>query len=665
MEDGSFQKLFSELSSSLAETRESDVLTLKFKKCVTDSERVRLIIRAKSVSEVLSIREYRRHQLIEKSDAQSEKFRADGNYYYKKKNFNAALLSYTKSVFSAPCTGDNTTNISLALANRSAVLFHMADYNGCIQDAEQALVFNYPNKLKYKLLDRLARVQMKMGKFNVARETFQLAIKSLNSTEFSEPRRNEILNEILKQQKIFENELSGLELQNMTDIDENCKAPAISTPDRNRVYPCAMSCFDIKYDSNAGRSAIAARDIEAGELILVEEPFASVIMPDKNLTHCHHCLCRCIWLTPCLQCCNIGFCSEQCRNTAWQEYHNVECCFLHHLHRSKIDFGHLSLRMVIKTGFQQLMCFTEKFKEQVCSGLNSNGVYDSFDYESVYSLVGHSEDRSLSDLFRRTVMAVFLLKFIEHEPFFMDKGSTTYTTEDKKVCIGSHILKQLQMLPCNAHEISELLIDQSSIANSELKEIGSAIYATLSLLNHSCDPSVVRHSYKDSCALRAIKHIPKGGEIIDNYGALYAVTELESRQSLVSSQYYFTCMCDACTNHWPLYTDLPDVAPIFKCLQCNTSIKIPNTMGSSTQCSSCEFENSINVELFDFSREKYLTAMESVLNGGNPAENLPSLLGHMQLVSKHVQLPWLEFNNCQEIVKQCYSMLANHHYLNA
>ena len=55
------------------------------------------------------------------------------------------------------------------------------------------------------------------------------------------------------------------------------------------------------------------------------------------------------------------------------------------------------------------------------------------------------------------------------------------------------LLTHLQNLPCNAHEIAEIEVPSGSVKDSVQSEIGAASYGTLSLINHSCDPNVVRH----------------------------------------------------------------------------------------------------------------------------------------------------------------------------
>ena len=76
--------------------------------------------------------------------------------------------------------------------------------------------------------------------------------------------------------------------------------------------------------------------------------------------------------------------------------------------------------------------------------------------------------------------------------------------------MGSVLLKHLQNLPCNAHELAEMELSSAGGSSSSVSgtsvsgssresivhnEIGAAVFGTLSLLNHSCDPNVVRHYY--------------------------------------------------------------------------------------------------------------------------------------------------------------------------
>lgn len=652
-----FSSFYDEVARNLSQNGQVEVLNEKFKLLVTDQERVSIILRTDVVGHVLD--KYHGHgRPSSKSSALSEKLRIEGNSLFKQRKFAQALDRYTESVLYANCDAGNFDEcLSLALANRSAVLFHLKDFQGALEDSERSLSSGYPDKLKYKLIERVGKCYMKQGNSQLAKTSFKQAIVSLALADLPTDKRNQIALECYE----LEKHCNDYEILK----DENCKingetdAPANEKMDTNTVYPCATTAFSIVSDPLLGRHAVATRDIQAGELILFEKPYSAILFERYRLTHCHHCLKRCRTMIGCPKCSFVGFCNERCKDEALAIYHTFECPYLSEFYKADLGLGQLALRMITTAGFQYLYDLSDTDLVE-SNGLNAEGIYDSLDYKSVHSLIGHSESRTISDLFRRTLMAVFILRFIECDKFF-----TTSTDEkakfEKKVCIGAHILKQLQMLPCNAHEVSELHIDKTSVADSELKEIGSAIYATLSLLNHSCDPTVVRHSYGNSCALRAIKFIPKGGLVIDNYGALYAVNGYEERQQIVGSQYFFNCQCEPCINNWPLYPEISADLPLFKCPACSKEIEDEAyQLHEKLCCKPCGITLPISKAHFNASRSDFNAAMGRVLAGGKPEENLPHLLKHLTLICQTVKLPWQEHNNCQEIVKQCFSMLANH-----
>ena len=80
----------------------------------------------------------------------------------------------------------------------------------------------------------------------------------------------------------------------------------------------------------------------------------------------------------------------------------------------------------------------------------------------------------MGDLFKRALMALYLLKILELTPFFYNGGSDPKNVKlTEKVAMGSVLLRHLQNLPCNAHEISELEVPPSTsggITNGSAKE---------------------------------------------------------------------------------------------------------------------------------------------------------------------------------------------------
>ena len=74
-------------------------------------------------------------------------------------------------------------------------------------------------------------------------------------------------------------------------------------------------------------------------------------------------------------------------------------------------------------------------------------------------------DNQVGDLFKRSLMALYLLRVLEMTPFFYNGGSDPRNVALKdKVMMGAVVLKHLQNLPCNAHELSEMELPPPSDA---------------------------------------------------------------------------------------------------------------------------------------------------------------------------------------------------------
>lgn len=420
------------------------------------------------------------------------------------------------------------------------------------------------------------------------------------------------------------------------------------------------SALTVGYSKNSGRGIYAKRDIDVGEVLIIEKPFASTVLSTLKNTYCHHCCSRVIAPVPCLSCSGVVFCNDQCRSEAWESYHKFECLVLHKVWKSDISLGHLALKMVLKAGHETLEKFSESENDTEKS-INFDEGYNPEDYESVYLLVNHAEDRNPEDLLRYSLQAYFLAKCVEETGFLEGENCNQ---EQQRVNVGAHLMRNLMMLPCNAHECSELLYKEGNLPESITMEVGSAIYPCLSLINHSCDPNVVRHSYRNCCVVRAIRNIPKGSELLDNYGALCALTPTAERRQKLEGQYFFTCHCQACTDDYPQYLDLPTDTPVFKCDKCQGPVFLPLKGGySDVQCSCCLHPHDITPRIGKLgqSDEQYRMAMMDVLTSSckNLEENIATLEEHLQLMDKVLCRPWRDYNDCQEALKQCYAYKAN------
>ena len=114
------------------------------------------------------------------------------------------------------------------------------------------------------------------------------------------------------------------EIENMKNFGpqvSGCLAkppPTLSEP--NPCLPCARADVKIKYHPDKGRYLVAEKDVGPGEMLLVEKPYSSILLPEYYSSHCQTCYQRVLAAMPCWCCSKVRFCSDECRSV---ELHNL------------------------------------------------------------------------------------------------------------------------------------------------------------------------------------------------------------------------------------------------------------------------------------------------------------------------------------------------------
>lgn len=610
-----------------------------------------------------------------------------GNKMFSLKRDKEALIEYTKCIALAP---EGSEELTLGYANRSAVLYSLRKYKLCLRDIDR-IYDVYPVSLKYKLQERKGKCWMKLGSSEKAKANFMEALVALSE--------NDALNSCHKR---IEDHLKELNREykdsSMNDSDfeneNNLLIPQL--PIKNLRVPSASECLRVKYSKEMGRYIVADCDVKPGEILIVENPYASILMPEFYATHCYHCFTRCLSLVPCEHCASAMFCSVECYHESWQRNHRIECSLLTAL--SNLKFGKMEilavriLMIASRSGrsLNNLLQYvsTVSYADDQINGFNEDGRYISSEYCTAHHLVENIDKRSVADLFKRSAIAAFLLYCLKHTDYFIDHAAVddmrnvlsnnnnhndsdfggeiennvieqdadnktdlppnhnkrsvielTSLTEIESF-VGSLLLRYLCIIPCNAHEISEIVgrTDELDIITYGNLEIGACLCPMLSLVNHSCNPNVVRHSYKDAVVLHCIEPIKAGEQVYDNYGYHYALHPLRDRQVHLCLQYYFKCKCEACQMDWPLYEDLPSEDPTY--LTNDDRVKLQLRESS---------------ELFDRTIQKVIQSRVE------EPSLLYTLYEHLTLLYENVKRPWKEYNDCQEAIKQCLALKSNHY----
>ena len=631
----SFEKVFATLNKRI-EMLDVVELTRKFKSFATDLERVEFVLNldaSKSIS-------FSEGLFRSNKDAQkSEELRAAGNEFFKNGDMILALSKYTESLCYATQT-DAANCLPLAFANRSAALYRLNKYAEAAADIDLAIKNNYPLNLRPKILDRKGDCLKAMNNLSLAEDCYREAFELCKSQN---------------QRKLGETLSSKLKLFDHTKTDSEqtlTQSEIIPTFQRgsNPSYPNLSSSCEVAYDRTKGRHIQALRDIKPGEIILIEKPFASILAPERFLTHCHYCLTCVENPLPCTSCVHSVFCSDKCMINAKKSFHRYECLIMEALEMSGLDkFSRLVTRTILCISASEIKHYVVQ-KDFA----KPEGKYNGNDYGAICNLLTNDSKRSVNDLFRRSVIAIYILRIIEKTSYF--QGSECF---DVKLHVAALLLNHLQSFPCNAHEISEFVLNRSSVVDSVPRELGAGIYATLSLFNHSCNPVVTRNFYKDICIVRAISVISKGSEITDNYGVVFQLHSREERNKYLNPQYFFDCCCSACKEDWPTFADSLKKLPQWKCSECTYPLKAQQN-DTLIHCYNCgKSQNLLAKKTFITEAERIFKKAYDLMLLLKPSEASSGICTYLESLNQVVCEPWNEFARGQESLKQCYSMMAN------
>ncbi|PZC76419.1 hypothetical protein B5X24_HaOG204658 [Helicoverpa armigera] len=504
----------------------------------------------------------------DKCEFSSGYYRNLGNGMYQRADLFSAWQYYNLALMYAPLT---STTYSLAIANRSAVLAAMKEYEACIEDINMVFTLRYPPTIRDKLLKRMKQCEE--------------GIKERESPE------------VCEEDEALAEEVLTLKAQ-----------------DKHEKYLDASKKLKVVYTSDMGRHVVAAEDIDVGEVIVQEDPYVRVLLKSQCTICCAHCFSRKFNLYPCPYCCVTLYCSRACVTEAWDQYHSYECALIASLLKGKFTkLELLALRITIRARtehetwnqvFTSIAAASAKTKRENkgCKRVGDKWVYSSKYYSAIHTLSTNIEKRDVSDIFQKAVSAAILMHYLAVANFV--KTDDLVLRERIKCFTADSLMRHLMTAPTNMHGITTNVENEDGNYVDEYN-IGCGAYAFLSLLNHSCAPNVVRYTKLGTAqtSLIAIRPILKGMQVFDNYGyfevvrdkakvaskliskceaseggvsaalaacgrsnikAHHAVHTKEERQAILKSQYKFTCICEACNEDWPLYQgldvlkDLPD-----------------------------------------------------------------------------------------------------------
>jgi len=244
-------------------------------------------------------------------------------------------------------------------------------------------------------------------------------------------------------------------------------------------------------------------------------------------------------------------------------------------------------------------------------------------------LVSHHAKRPLPELeqkkeFSFLMSAVFHLRNLQLSGYFGHKKTKVYEslTEDEAY-IGFLLYSYLEKLQYNTHSIIEGRPDSDKetsieyiklgapLYENKMRAIGSGMYPTLALFNHSCYNNIYKFNVGKTVVAVASQTIRAGEEVTENYFPLVHVLPRPERRIWLQQYYRFDCYCRGCRANLPTLKEMYSDPTVLRCLTprcpgklleddekcviCNNSLDKKAARASVTEVWSCMKETRLNL----------------------------------------------------------------------
>uniref|UniRef100_A0A0R3SVN1 SET domain-containing protein n=1 Tax=Hymenolepis diminuta TaxID=6216 RepID=A0A0R3SVN1_HYMDI len=562
-----------------------------------------------------------------KDDKLSEAFMQKSQHYWDMRDRRTALRYLTYSVFYAR-SDEQKFN---AIVSRFFLLYNMENYEDALKDSNNALEIQA--KIPFLVYFYTAQCYMKLNRYPEALTYFKRA----DEVEFDQdvdkekyrPYLDYGLEECKKSPQLpeLESKWSSYHPQPPTQLAPPI-TPLIRIYDKCNLKSVKDGVLKLRNTRERGWTLKTARDVSIGEVLLTEKPYVSVLNYPRT-ENCYHCYKRCHSLLPCSGCPYVGFCSEKCAAGAMSNdksvgtgtgRHNYECGILPNILLNKFSSkisenqsytgcattSHLAYRCIANTDPGRLKSYLtshdtgalnvtkghQAFRGEKEIRKDPPDNFDPSDYSSIAWLESCSEKRDAIELWQKTIAALFLTyclwisgypidwkKVDKEEPKFEGKGLRPLSVSHVAACMLYH----LQASTVNYQDYFMILTPSRGMPPKICKSIATAIYPTISLINHSCNPSAVLvNTARGGAFLYALKPILADEEVTVCYKYSYFSSPESTRRFILKCYYHFDCNCVACTNKW--FTRIQFDLGLLKCQKCKNTFSI--NKGKCKKCHS-------------------------------------------------------------------------------
>lgn len=338
--------------------------------------------------------------------------------------------------------------------------------------------------------------------------------------------------------------------------------PAFSYEDL--IISKSNSMLELKGET-MGRFVEASHDIEPGEILLEEAPFASMLRTDARGTHCSHCYKRMAEqkeIRVCSKCCIASFCSSKCLDEATAEFHQFECPFIKGLFTLKII--PLSLRMLLR-GWRNIMYhffYINGITPRAPKPRSKVTTEEDLTYDMKVVPGRHCYQHAIAaKLVLEMAKQSGLLGLVRQQAVLM---AVDDEFEDCEHLLEDHlddflkcvIFVNIHKIKFNSFEIHEYQMKEKEVEDKlfsvvDYQRVGAAMYPSTSQINHSCRPNANFFFRNHHIVVKSNQKIAKGEQVFISYGpTVMSIRNTRKRRRELMANYGFLCRCPSCeTDH--------------------------------------------------------------------------------------------------------------------
>ena len=138
------------------------------------------------------------------------------------------------------------------------------------------------------------------------------------------------------------------------------------------------------------------------------------------------------------------------------------------------------------------------------------------EFSSLYNLVSHHDQWVFKEHAYKAFFALFFVRCLQKSDYFGALQSSGKELGREELLIGGLMTHVMEVATMNAHELGQMEAEaEQNWLLGQTKPVGCALEPTLVLLNHSCDPTLIR----------SIKKIPAKG--MSNIGCQLEVSSID------------------------------------------------------------------------------------------------------------------------------------------